>query len=993
MPSLASLLTRDAVVPVEVIERALERQTLEGGELDTALLELDAAPENVLAAYRAATFKLDAVGRGELLRIESAVIDCIPAKLAQRLQVVPIAMQEGTLIIAAFTPISDDDRRQLESASSTEIDLRIATEARVVAALERHYAIDMNERMRKLASQLDVRNPGALVHVDPDRPSKRFTPPPPIHMPVHRTQRLNPMPGPPPDAPVAVTRVVELAERARELGHAETQDATETRPLRPSKLPGRKSDSPDRDSKPQPVDAGLLARLSAAPDRAAVEDAMLLYVGERFGCTVLFEVRDKHLMGRTAIGLPPGIDARSVEAPMSRGLQAIVLAGQARVLDLLRDCPGDSLPALIDRMASQPCAVLPVSLSKRVVIAIYADRAGKPIEEHEVEALAPALSAAGQALERILHDRRTGALEARKSQLPPSVFPLANELDRPPRESKPGPKNLTEIGISPSQSPNRTAAGIGSAAASSISGSVYKQREIDTELSEAALRSLPPRPGGTERPPPLVVPDPALPEATPTVVMPRASDKPAPTSSPSPASSPPVKEPSNRPVEQPPAAGAAKRPSTQPERPSSLPGRDGPARLLSHPPKGAGSYAMRDLADGEEEVRVSKTPPQRGSYPQAAREQVVQRGGGRGEHDPRREASPENVRETARENVHNKRKQDAPTVPRDPRRDGNDRAMRADFVSIRPGVRESLRPAAQDEGDALNIDLTGEADRLVDRLAASTPGEETPLVSALVRLGPAGVAALVRRFPGPAWTPRGQLHKRTVPGRDLGPLPRALWAFDDDMVPAVQELLEAQHADSRLYAAVLAGDRVHPDLLWPLYRRLFDPEGSVRLLVSETLPLYRNTQGFDDVLKSLRKRAGDQRETLQNRLAALEAVASLRDVGSIDVLAELAGHADRQYSLPAQRALVAITGQDFGDATRKWKAWHAKNAGLNRAQWLIESLMHTEERVRAIAGNELQKLTHVYYGFTASAPKRDRERAQDRYKAWWDQEGKAQFGR
>lgn len=979
MPSLASLLTRDAVVPIEVIERALERQTLEGGELDTALLELDAAPENVLAAYRAATFKLEAAGRGELLRIESAVLDCIPAKLAERLQIVPIAMQEGTLIVASFSPLDDDQRRQLESASATEVDVRVATEARVIAALERHYAINMSERMRKLAGQLDVRNPGALVHVDPDRPSKRFTPPPPSYMPppAHRTQRLVPIAGPPSDAPVQVTRVVELAERTRELGHAETQDATETRPMRPSKIPSRKSDTPERESKPQPVDPALLSRLTAAPDRAAVEDAMLLHVAERFACTVLFEVRDKHLMGRTAIGLPPGLDARSVEAPMSRGLQAIVLAGQARVLDLLRDCPGDSLPALIDRMASQPCAVLPVSLSKRVVIAIYADRAGKPVEESELEALAPAMATAGQALERILHDRKIGALEARKSLVPPSIFPMAHDGDRPARESKPGPKNQTEIGISPSQSPNRTVAGVG---ASSISGSVYKQRDIDNEMSQAALRSLAPRPGGTERPPPLT----AMPEladdseATPTVVMPRASDKPSPAA-----------KPSDRPstIER-----STERPSTHPERPSSLPGREGgPARLLSHPPKGAGSYAMRDVEEAEEDARGSIAPAQRSSYAHAAREEVVQRGAARAEHDPRRESSPgarENIRETAR----NKHSRDAPTVPRDPRRDGNDRSMRADFVSMAPAVRESLRPAMHDEGEALNIDLTGEADRLVERLAASTPGEEAPLVSALVRLGPAGVAALVRRFPGPSWAQRGQLHKRTIAGRDLGPLPRALWAFDDEMIPAVQELLEAQHADSRLYAAVIAGDRVHPDLLWPLYRRLFDPEGSVRLIVSETLPLYRNTQGFDDVLKSLRKRAGDQRESLQNRLAALEAVASLRDVSSIDVLSDLAGHTDRQYSLPAQRALVAITGQDFGDSTKKWKAWHGKNAQLNRAQWLIESLMHSEERVRATAGNELQKLTHVYYGFTASAPKRDRERAQDRYRAWWDQEGKAQFG-
>jgi hypothetical protein len=218
-----------------------------------------------------------------------------------------------------------------------------------------------------------------------------------------------------------------------------------------------------------------------------------------------------------------------------------------------------------------------------------------------------------------------------------------------------------------------------------------------------------------------------------------------------------------------------------------------------------------------------------------------------------------------------------------------------------------------------------------------------------------------------------------------------LWAFDEEMVPAVTELLEAPHADARLYATVLAGDRVHPDLLWPLYRRLFDSEGSVRLLVSETLPLYRNMQGFDDVVKSLRKRTSDERESVQNRLAALEAIAGLRDPGSIDTLADLAAHHDRQFSIPAQRALIAITGQDFDDAAKKWKAWYQKHASLHRAQWLIDSLMHGDERVRAVAAQELQKLTQVYYGFVASAPKRDRERAQDRYRAWWDAEGKAQF--
>jgi hypothetical protein len=190
---------------------------------------------------------------------------------------------------------------------------------------------------------------------------------------------------------------------------------------------------------------------------------------------------------------------------------------------------------------------------------------------------------------------------------------------------------------------------------------------------------------------------------------------------------------------------------------------------------------------------------------------------------------------------------------------------------------------------------------------------------------------------------------------------------------------------------MMAGDSVHADLLWPVYRRLFDEDGSVRLMVAETLPHYRYVPGFGEVLQSIRQRAGNAKENILHRLSAIESIASLRDPGSVPCLSELAASDNRQLSVPSVRALVGITGQDFGSASRKWTAWYEKHKSQHRAEWLIESLLHTEERVRAIAGNELQKLTKVYYGFTASADKRDRERAHERYRAWWQAEGKALF--
>jgi hypothetical protein len=150
-------------------------------------------------------------------------------------------------------------------------------------------------------------------------------------------------------------------------------------------------------------------------------------------------------------------------------------------------------------------------------------------------------------------------------------------------------------------------------------------------------------------------------------------------------------------------------------------------------------------------------------------------------------------------------------------------------------------------------------------------------------------------------------------------------------------------------------------------------------------------EGFEEVMKSLRGKAGDSQEALPSRLAALEAISVVRDPGSVELLISLGGHANRQLSVSAHRTLLALTAQDFGDSERKWKGWLERNKQRHRAEWLIDGLMHGEERVRGVAAVELQKLSQVYYGYVASAPKRERERAQERYREWWENEGREQF--
>jgi hypothetical protein len=217
---------------------------------------------------------------------------------------------------------------------------------------------------------------------------------------------------------------------------------------------------------------------------------------------------------------------------------------------------------------------------------------------------------------------------------------------------------------------------------------------------------------------------------------------------------------------------------------------------------------------------------------------------------------------------------------------------------------------------------------------------------------------------------------------------RALSAFGEVALPRIVPLMRAANADVRYYATLFASDQVHSELLVPIAERLFDEDPQIRLMVREALPAYRPLPAFAQVLGSLRTRMLETRAPLPARLAAIDAISNLRDGHSVPALVELLAHADRQLSIPAHRALVAITCQDFGSSTKKWRLWYEDNQHRHRVQWLIESLMHSEQTLRSAAGIELQKVTQVYYGYVASAPKRDRERAQRRYQDWWDGEGR-----
>ena len=167
MSALTSLLVRDDAVSVRQIEEALSRQVVDGGELDTALLELNALPENKLIAYRAASERSKPATREEVMSASSATRALVPGDLALALQISPLSHEGKTLTVAAVHALKPAEVMQLAERTGMQIEFRITAELRVLAALERFYGHALMPRLAVLLNRVDAQPAGELVPVEP----------------------------------------------------------------------------------------------------------------------------------------------------------------------------------------------------------------------------------------------------------------------------------------------------------------------------------------------------------------------------------------------------------------------------------------------------------------------------------------------------------------------------------------------------------------------------------------------------------------------------------------------------------------------------------------------------------------------------------------------------------------------------------------------------------------------------------------------------------
>jgi hypothetical protein len=291
------------------------------------------------------------------------------------------------------------------------------------------------------------------------------------------------------------------------------------------------------------------------------------------------------------------------------------------------------------------------------------------------------------------------------------------------------------------------------------------------------------------------------------------------------------------------------------------------------------------------------------------------------------------------------------------------------------------------------VDVAAEYASLLDRvLHGGTNSDEA--FAELVRNGEQVLPALSSRFPGPLRVDRHRARDLLPAASQCGPILELMVAMRRLALPFITVRTTSVDPDARFWATHVLGEMRYPEAANAILPRLFDDEVSVRRVARRAAAsLVSGGAAGEPILVGLDHLARNVDEAIPRRVLAIETMGEIRAGELAPPLVAVLGDPSEEVANAARRALLLITRQDFGRDSKRWSDWWANNASRHRIEWLVDALMHEVPSIRRAAGDELKQLTKEYFGYYDDLPKKERERAQGRYREWWEREGRQRFAR
>jgi hypothetical protein len=276
---------------------------------------------------------------------------------------------------------------------------------------------------------------------------------------------------------------------------------------------------------------------------------------------------------------------------------------------------------------------------------------------------------------------------------------------------------------------------------------------------------------------------------------------------------------------------------------------------------------------------------------------------------------------------------------------------------------------------------------VLDDIERAKEGTADELIADAVERAADTLGELAKRFPGHLRVERFAVSGRPLRAAQYGGLLELTVRLGAAASELLIDRMSAAQRDVRFYATVCAAELRPRNAVFTLVERLFDQDYGVREIAIEALHGYPVADLTQALVKARRAVSAEDPEMVA---AATSAIVQLGDIEAIDEMIDAIERADRGAD-HVRKALVALTAQDFGLSGKKWRRWYDNASKRHRIEWLIAGLVHKEDSIRAIAINDLRRITGEYFGYHHDLPRKERELAADRWSSWWRETGMRRF--